>query len=668
MSDDMASKITAIQLEIENVSEEASFIDSQLSKLLQQQDELNSKKRRLQTRLDRLIEEENEVPEDWTSNDFPWTEHAKKILNERFSIEDFRSLQKEAINVTLSKRDCILIMPTGGGKSLTFQLPSLVDQNGFTLVVSPLISLMEDQLFSLKSLNIDARMLCGSTSKADVSSTFASMVTSGSPLKILYVTPERIAKSKRFMTKLQKSHQLGLLNRIVIDEVHCTSHWGHDFRPDYKILGILKRQYPNVPILGLTATASTKILDDVIDILNLDHRCVIFRASFNRPNLYYEVYHTTLDKSALTKNIANRIQTQFNKKSGIVYCFSRKDCEDVAADLTRQGVRAHCYHADLTADTKSKVHQAWIKGDIQVVVATIAFGMGIDKSNVRFVIHYSISKSIENYYQESGRAGRDDEKSWCIVYFRFQDIFRQSSMVFTEKTGLQNLYNMLEYCLDNTICRRSLVGKYFNEEWSSSKCHKMCDNCDVNNMISEAPLRDLASDGETIVEIINKATNLDERVTPLKIISAWMGTTKTKYRPDNFTQHSKEDCERIMSKLLVEQIVKEDFHFTPYSTITYLLQGPRWPLLKHSKISIKLKLKQNLMSGKTQSNANASGKSRPEKEEKKKMQGTATISVKPRPTENNQKRRPENEINTQKKKKKVVVIDSDSSEDDFKNC
>jgi len=474
------------------------------------------------------------------------------------------------MNVTMSNYDCMLIMPTGGGKSLCFQLPAVVS-NGFTLVISPLISLMEDQLMALDRLGINAALLSSSIPTKDVTIIQNLLVDKECPYKLVYVTPERIAKSKRFMAKLEKAYAVGNVSRIVIDEVHCASHWGHDFRPDYKVLGILKRQFPKLPILGLTATATKKVLDDVKEMLNLDRTCMVFRASFNRPNLFYEVHQTCLDSKDLIKEVSNVIKRRFKAMSGIIYCFSRKDSEEVAHGLKERGITAHCYHADLDPKLKSYIHQQWTNGEIQVVVATIAFGMGIDKPNVRFVIHFSISKSIENYYQESGRAGRDDQKAWCILYFRFQDIFRQSSMVFTEKMGLHNLYLMINYCLNKTTCRRKQIGLFFSENWEANQCKETCDVC-----FEKAETKDLIlnKDALNLLDILENAKYKQERLTPLKLVELWLGKGKVSLRKKQ-ASYPKEICELIVAKLIAEQILTEDFHFTPYNTITYILPGPR---------------------------------------------------------------------------------------------
>ncbi|MCL4125052.1 UNVERIFIED_CONTAM: hypothetical protein GTU68_016556 [Idotea baltica] len=412
------------------------------------------------------------------------------------------------MNATLSGTDCILIMPTGGGKSLCYQLPALISK-GVTLVVSPLISLMEDQLMGLHKLNIEAKMLTSATTKEDLNWVNSAMVDPKSPLKLLYVTPEKLSKSKRFMAKLQKMHQMGRFARLAIDEVHCCSHWGHDFRPDFKFLGIMRQMFPGTPIIGLTATATTKVIYDVQKILNLQG-CLVLKASFNRPNLFYEVRPKPSSQKECVDELSRLLTKEFRNQSGIIYTMTIKDTEELAKDLKAAGVRVAPYHANLDATVRSKIHRKWVANDYQAVVATIAFGMGIDKPDVRFVIHHCISKSMENFYQESGRAGRDGKPAKCLVFWRFADLSRQSTMVFTENTGLDNLYGMINYCLDAHRCRRHLIADHFDEVWETRDCDRMCDHCCKS---SDLRTLDLSNYGKHLLSLIKRASSLDVRMT-----------------------------------------------------------------------------------------------------------------------------------------------------------
>lgn len=306
--------------ELEDVETQLVCVQHELDNLIQKQEKLLERKRMIRAQLDSIESMKSQEEEtrlqatDWEKGVFPWTESANTALKSFFKLDSFRPLQLSSINATLSGKDCVLIMPTGGGKSLCYQLPAYLS-NGLTLVVSPLVSLMQDQLVAVKSLGIESSMLNASSTKEEINCVHSAMSSKNSTLKILYVTPEKIAKSKRFMSYLQKTSKLGQLARIVIDEVHCASQWGHDFRPDYKKLGILKSQFPDCPIIGLTATATSKVLDDVREILSLK-QCLIFRASYNRPNLFYEVRTKASSYKDQIDEMARLVKTQYPSDSG----------------------------------------------------------------------------------------------------------------------------------------------------------------------------------------------------------------------------------------------------------------------------------------------------------------------------------------------------------------
>lgn len=331
----------------------------------------------------------------------------RHLLTNTFHLESYRPQQLQTINALMARHDVLLLAPTGGGKSLCYQLPALFSK-GITIIVSPLLALMENQIWALQKLGIEAEMLCQSTDRTKNNTILKVLADSSDKcsLKLLYVTPERMAKSKRFRTALQKSYFAKKLNFIAIDEVHCCSQWGHDFRPDYKFLGSLKQMYPDVPIVGVTATATSKVIIDLQKMLNI-RDCLVLRAPFNRPNLYYHVVEKPSEKVECNKLLATLLKERYHRQSGIIYTFSVRDADDLASELVKRGVSARPYHASLTADRRTETQTKWLRGDLQVVVATVAFGMGIDKPDVRFVIHHTISKSMENFYQESGRAGRD---------------------------------------------------------------------------------------------------------------------------------------------------------------------------------------------------------------------------------------------------------------------
>lgn len=578
--------VEVLEEELLSIENELQAVEMQIQELLDKQQELIQKK----TTLKKLIKQssgesaaggskETETSvEAWNRTDFPWYEKIKTALQNKFKLPKFRSLQLETVNATMAGKDIFLVMPTGGGKSLCYQLPA-VCSDGFTLVICPLISLMEDQLMVLDQLGISATLLNASSSKEHVKWVHAQMLDRNSQLKLLYVTPEKIAKSKMFMSKLEKAYQAGCLARIAVDEVHCCSQWGHDFRPDYKSLGILKRQFPCAPLIGLTATATNHVLKDAQNILHIQ-KCITFTASFNRPNLYYEVRHKPSNNEDFIEDIVKLINGRYKGLSGIVYCFSQKDSEQVTVSLQKLGIKAGTYHANMDAKYKTKVHKGWAANQIQVVVATVAFGMGIDKPDVRFVIHHSMSKSMENYYQESGRAGRDDQKADCILYYGFGDIFRISSMVVMENVGQEKLYDMVSYCQNMNKCRRVLIACHFDEVWESANCNRMCDNCCRENSLEK---KDITGYYRDLIKILEQADNMSEKLTPLKLIDAWSGKGLSKLRVAEVTPPKlpREELERIIAHLLLQQYLREDFSFTAFATISYLKIGPKAGLLRN---------------------------------------------------------------------------------------
>ncbi len=309
--------------ELLEVDTELASLQTELDILFQRQEELQERKSLLSAQLESIqaVKQQEEDTQsqrtDWEDGIFPWTDKVQTTLKSVFKLDSFRHLQLSSINATLSSRDNILIMPTGGGKSLCYQLPTCMN-GGLTLVVSPLVSLMQDQLLAVKSLHIESNMLNASTPRDEVTRIHRAISVKGSSLKLLYVTPERIAKSKRIMSTLEKSYKLKQLSLIVIDEVHCASQWGHDFRPDYKKLGVLKTQFPDCPILGLTATATSKVLADVKEMLSIS-RCLIFRASYNRSNLFYDVRSKSNSHKAQVEEMAQLIKTKYKNSSGNIH-------------------------------------------------------------------------------------------------------------------------------------------------------------------------------------------------------------------------------------------------------------------------------------------------------------------------------------------------------------
>lgn len=394
----------------------------------------------------------------------------KSKLKEFFGFDSFKNSQEEIIHHLISGNSAFVLMPTGGGKSLCYQLPALV-MPGTAIVISPLIALMKNQVDAIRGFVSGnegiAHFLNSSLSKAQVAEVRDNLLKGET--KLLYVAPE----------SLTKDENIALLKEIkisfyAVDEAHCISEWGHDFRPEYRRIRSIVNEIGDAPIIALTATATPKVQSDIMKNLGIQDARV-FKSSFNRSNLYYEVR----DKIEPEKDIVKYIR-QNPGKSGIIYCLSRKKVEEMAQMLNINGIKALPYHAGLDARTRAENQDRFLMQDIDVIVATIAFGMGIDKPDVRFVIHYDMPKSIEGYYQETGRAGRDGLEGTCIAYYSYKDILRlekfmQGKPVAEQEIGRQLLGETVSYA-ETGDCRRRLLLNYFGEEYTKDNCGA-CDNC-----------------------------------------------------------------------------------------------------------------------------------------------------------------------------------------------
>jgi len=449
-------------------------------------------------------EKQNDIPK--TNNDITFTQpkrggnggqhvpqavpqavpHPKEILQNTFKLNEFRNGQLEIITNVINNKDVVVILPTGSGKSICYQLPAILSE-GITIVVSPILSLIADQIHHLENLGIKSCMMSGEN-KSDHAQLYSKIITK--EIKIVYTTPETLNLNRQVAGYVAELVQKGQLSRIAIDEAHCVSNWGHEFRPEYLQLGNLRKYYPNVPIIALTATATLAVRNDIIKLLSLRDP-QIHSYSFIKKNLRYVV----LDEQCSASKLVKLIKSDYYKKSGLIYCLSRSACEDVAETLIKFGINAHYYHAGMPKDLRKSVQIDWLTDKINVIVCTIAFGLGVNKPNVRFVIHHSMPKSVEGFYQETGRGGRDGENSDCILYYSPKDksklIWLSNQNVTSEEApirAIDSINHMVEFCLNKYDCRKKLLSWYLGE-YTDYECltdstgtdnsngSNACDNC-----------------------------------------------------------------------------------------------------------------------------------------------------------------------------------------------
>ncbi len=403
----------------------------------------------------------------------------RKTLQKYFGYSEFYPLQEDIISDVLSGGDVLVLMPTGGGKSLCYQIPAVI-KDGITVVISPLISLMKDQVDDLISTGIQAATINSTLDYESVSRIKAQLVNQ--QIKLLYLAPERIMMPG-FFSFLQRLN----LNLFAVDEAHCISEWGHDFRPEYRNLNLLKKKFPAIPLIALTSTAIPQVQDDIVNQLNMISP-KIYKGSLDRKNLFYEIR----PKKKVYQHLARYIRGHSND-SGIIYCQSRKSVDSLAAKLQNEGIRALPYHAGLSAEERAENQERFVKDDVGIITATIAFGMGIDKPNVRYVIHCDMPKSIESYYQETGRAGRDGLRSDCILFFSYADKIKQEYFIKQiedeqyKQIAYKKMWQMINFSTSKK-CRRKYLLNYFGEKHNIDNC-SMCDICKPVEQIQPKAVR-----------------------------------------------------------------------------------------------------------------------------------------------------------------------------------
>ena len=491
-----------------------------------------------------------------------------QALKRFFGYDSFRGKQEDVIRNVLQLNNTFVIMPTGAGKSLCFQLPAVM-MPGTALVISPLIALMKNQVDQLRAFGIEAGFLNSSMNRGDYEQTKQNVLNG--TLKLLYVAPESLVKEE-FIEFLKQAN----ISFLAVDEAHCISEWGHDFRPEYRRIREITHRLGNVPVIALTATATPKVREDILNNLEMKD-ATTYLTSFNRENLYYEI-RPKVSGQHVTTEIIKYIK-QHSDKSGIVYCLSRRKVEEIAEVLNVNGIKAVPYHAGLDPNKRSRHQDMFLNEEIHVVVATIAFGMGIDKPDVRFVIHHDVPKSIESYYQETGRAGRDGLEGNCIMFYDFNDIvklekFMKDKPVSERESGRALLYEMAAFA-ESGSCRRKMMLHYFGENFDETKCTGLCDNCKFPKETYDAT-RDLTL-------ALSAVETLDQKFGITHLVQVLRGSENQAvqlYEHDKLPIHGKgaeyseKEWKNVFSQIIVQNYLKKDIE--EYGTLKLTLKGKRF--------------------------------------------------------------------------------------------
>eukprot|EP00475_Leptophrys_vorax_P002050 TRINITY_DN11169_c0_g2_i1.p1 TRINITY_DN11169_c0_g2~~TRINITY_DN11169_c0_g2_i1.p1 ORF type:complete len:687 (+),score=159.03 TRINITY_DN11169_c0_g2_i1:28-2061(+) len=517
-------------------------------------------------------------------------EKATKVLREVFRLRDWRSPQKEIINAVLSGKDVLVIMPAGSGKSLTYQLPAVVQEQGrVVFVISPLLALMVDQVEQMKKIGVASVMISSATSREDNNKVWKTLSEEQSTdIRLIYVTPEFLARSKTLRINISKLHLAGRIALFVIDEAHCCSQWGHDFRPDYRKLNLLRALWKDVPIMALTATAPHSVRKDIVTLLQMKDPILFFKP-VKRNNLFYSV----VEKKTPTETtimIGQMIQQRHPNECGLVYCLQKRDTEDLANVLQSTfGIPSVSFHADLKPQERDTRYRMWCAGKVKVIVATVAFGMGIHKADVRFVYHHTMSKSLSAYYQESGRAGRDGQPSQCILFYSPYDAGRIAALSCGDANGMIHLRSMLKYAQAKKECRNKIISEHFEESlWivnddgtkmQVNSCATGCDNCASRG--DESPnMVDLTSACSAVLENMKKPSALTRKT--MIQLEKDLPTVDVLFKP--LSRHQRGE---IMVEMFLQKAVGFEFVENAYTINSYLT-----PLEKKLSSPILVEVKQ----------------------------------------------------------------------------